>query len=154
MGLVTLPKVEKLQAALHAKAKRSPQFRFYTLYDKVYRQDVLWQAYRQCRHNGGAPGVDGVTFPEIEEYGLMKWLGELAEPSRWAVDHYVYHRVRQWWCAKHKVRNRRDARFSETYLYQQAGVIRLRDLGPRLSCAQACETGPRAGCGKSARPVR
>ena len=54
MGLATLPKVEKLQAALHAKAKKSPQFRFYSLYDKVYRPDVLWQAYQRCRHNGGA----------------------------------------------------------------------------------------------------
>ena len=82
MGLPTLPKVEKLQAALHAKAKGSPQFRFYALYDKVYRRDVLWQAYQQCRHNGGAPGVDGTTFEDIEKYGLERWLGELAEELR------------------------------------------------------------------------
>jgi RNA-directed DNA polymerase len=50
-----------------------------------------------------------------------------------SVDHYVFQRVRQWWCAKHTIRNRRDARFSAHYLYQQAGVIRLRDLAPRLS---------------------
>lgn len=82
MGLPTLPKVEKLQAALHAKAKGSPEFRFYSLYDKVYREDVLWQAYQQCRHNGGAPGVDGATFADIEKDGLRKWLGELAEELR------------------------------------------------------------------------
>jgi len=82
MSLPTLPKVEKLQAALHAKAKKSPQFRFYSLYDKVYRQDVLWQAFMQSRHNGGVPGVDGQTFADIEQYGLMKWLGELAEELR------------------------------------------------------------------------
>jgi RNA-directed DNA polymerase len=82
MSLPTLPKVEKLQAALHAKAKGSPNFRFYSLYDKVHRQDVLWQAYQQCRHNGGAPGVDGATFADIEKYGLMKWLEELAEELR------------------------------------------------------------------------
>ena len=82
MGLPTLPKVEKLQAAFHAKAKRSPEFRFYSLYDKVYRRDVLWQAYQQCRHNGGAPGVDGTTFEDIEKYGLERWLGELAEELR------------------------------------------------------------------------
>lgn len=82
MGLPTLPKVEMLQAALHAKAKRSPEFRFYSLYDKVYRRDVLWQAYRQCRRNGGAPGVDGRTFEDIEKDGLEKWLGELAEELR------------------------------------------------------------------------
>ncbi len=82
MGLPTLPKVEKLQAAFHAKAKRSPEFCFYSLYDKVYRRDVLWQAYQQCRHNGGAPGVDGTTFEDIEKYGLERWLGELAEELR------------------------------------------------------------------------
>ena len=82
MSLPTLPKVEKLQAALHAKAKGSPTFRFYALYDKVYRQDVLWQAYQQCRHNGGVPGVDGVGFADIEQYGVGTWLGELAEELR------------------------------------------------------------------------
>lgn len=93
MSLPTLPKVEKLQAALHAKAKRSPEFRFYSLYDKVYRQDVLWQAYQQCRRNDGVPGVDGVTFGDIEEYGLMKWLGELAEELR--VEQYHPQAVRR-----------------------------------------------------------
>lgn len=82
MSLPTLPKVEQLQATLHAKAKGSPQFRFYSLYDKVYREDVLWQAYQQCRHNGGVPGVDGVAFEDIEEPGVWKWLGELAEELR------------------------------------------------------------------------
>jgi group II intron reverse transcriptase/maturase len=93
VSLPTLPKVEKLQAALHAKAKRSPEFRFYSLYDKVYRQDVLWQAYQQCRRNDGVPGVDGVTFGDIEEYGLMKWLGELAEELR--VEQYHPQAVRR-----------------------------------------------------------
>ena len=64
---------------LHAKAKGSPNYRFYALYDKVYRADVLWHAYRICQFNGGAPGVDGQTFEDIEAYGRMKWLGELAE---------------------------------------------------------------------------
>ncbi len=82
MGLPTLSKVEKLQAALHAKAKRSPSFRFYALYDKLYRKDVLWQAYQQCRRNGGSPGVDGTTFDDIEAHGVMKWLDELAEELR------------------------------------------------------------------------
>jgi len=82
LSLPTLPKVEQLQAALHAKAKGSPEFRFYSLYDKVYREDVLWQAYRQCRRNGGVPGVDGRTFEDIEKYGVPKWLGELAEELR------------------------------------------------------------------------
>jgi retron-type reverse transcriptase len=74
--------VEKLQAALHTKAKSSPGYRFYALYDKVYRWDVLAVAYRRCRENGGAPGVDGRTFRDIEEYGLHQWLSELAEELR------------------------------------------------------------------------
>ena len=82
MSLPTLPKVQKLQAALHAKAKGSPEFRFYSLYDKVYRDDVLWVAYRRCLLNGGAAGVDGQTFEDIERYGVQKWLGELAEELR------------------------------------------------------------------------
>ena len=82
MSLSTLPKVQKLQEALHAKAKGSPDYRFYALYDKVYRQDVLWLAHRRCLINGGAAGVDGQTFDDIEQYGLKKWLGELAEELR------------------------------------------------------------------------
>lgn len=82
MSLITLPKVQKLQDALHAKAKESPDFRFYALYDKVYRDDVLWVAYRRCWVNQGAAGVDGQTFEDIEAYGVTKWLGELAEELR------------------------------------------------------------------------
>lgn len=79
MRLTPPLKVEKLQTALHAKAKQSPNYRFYALYDKVYRGDVLAHAYRLCRANNGAPGVDGQTFADIEEYGVGRWLGELAE---------------------------------------------------------------------------
>src|SRR5437868_4331922 len=61
-------KVQQLQAALHAKAKESPGFRFYALYDKIYREDVLRCAFWQCRLNDGAPGVDGRTFVEILDY--------------------------------------------------------------------------------------
>jgi group II intron reverse transcriptase/maturase len=67
---------------LHAKAKESPDFRFYALYDKIFRKDVLWTAWRRCLINGGAPGVDGQTFEDIEEYGVTKWLDELAEELR------------------------------------------------------------------------
>ncbi len=67
---------------MHAKAKESPDYRFYALYDKVYRADVLREAYEQCRQNGGAAGVDGQRFEDIEAYGLEKWLGELAQELR------------------------------------------------------------------------
>ena len=78
MSLPPPPKVQKLQEALHAKAKGSPGYRFYALYDKVYRRDVLEGAYVRCRANGGAPGVDRRTFADIEAYGLDRWLDELA----------------------------------------------------------------------------
>jgi RNA-directed DNA polymerase len=74
--------VRKLQETLHAKAKGSPGYRFYLLHDKVYRRDVLGFAFDRCRSNGGAPGIDGQTFADIEAYGVMKWLGELAEELR------------------------------------------------------------------------
>ena len=74
--------LQKLRAALHAKAKSAPDFRFYSLYDKVYRGDVLQAAWVQCRANGGAPGVDGQTFADIEQYGVERWLDELAEELR------------------------------------------------------------------------
>jgi group II intron reverse transcriptase/maturase len=64
---------------LHAKAKQSPQYRFYSLYDKVYRPDVLTHAYALSKANGGEPGVDGQDFADIEKYGLGQWLGELAK---------------------------------------------------------------------------
>ncbi len=79
MNLATPVSVQKLQNALHDKAKGSPSFRFYALYDKVYRRDVLAHAYQCCRANGGAAGVDGQSFGDIEEYGVERWLDELAE---------------------------------------------------------------------------
>jgi group II intron reverse transcriptase/maturase len=82
MNLPTLNTVQKLQAALHAKAKGDSKYRFYALYDKVYRMDVLWEAWRRCRSNGGAAGADGQTFEDIEHYGVSKWLEELAEELR------------------------------------------------------------------------
>jgi group II intron reverse transcriptase/maturase len=82
MSLQPPEKVQKLQAALQAKAKGSPTYRFYALYDKVYRGDVLTFAYRCCKANGGAAGVDGQEFADIESYGLERWLGELAEELR------------------------------------------------------------------------
>jgi RNA-directed DNA polymerase len=84
IGVSLLPPttVGKLQETLHAKAKRAPSYRFYALYDKVYRADVLWHAFQCCRVNDGAPGVDGQTFEDIGAYGVVKWLDELAEELR------------------------------------------------------------------------
>jgi group II intron reverse transcriptase/maturase len=68
-----------LQTALHDKAKGSPDRRFHALYDKVYRSDVLAFAYECCKANGGAAGVDGQSFERIGEYGVERWLDELAQ---------------------------------------------------------------------------
>jgi len=70
--------VQKLQKALHAKAKAEAGYRFYALYDKISREDILAHAYAQCRSNKGAPGVDGQDFADIDAYGVQRWLGELA----------------------------------------------------------------------------
>ena len=78
MRLAPTLKVRKLQEALQTKAKSAPSYRFYALYDKLFRADVLEHALARCRANGGAPGVDGQTFADIEAYGKEKWLGELA----------------------------------------------------------------------------
>jgi group II intron reverse transcriptase/maturase len=77
-NLATPASVQKLQTALHAKAKTEAGYRFYALYDKIYREDILAHAYAQCRSNKGAPGVDGQDFSDVEAYGLERWLGELA----------------------------------------------------------------------------
>jgi group II intron reverse transcriptase/maturase len=80
LGNLAIPEsVQKLQRALQAKAKEKPDFRFYALYDKVYREDVLAHAYASCKANGGAAGVDGQGFEDIEVYGRERWLGELAQ---------------------------------------------------------------------------
>ena len=83
MSLPTLhDSVQKLQMALQAKAKAEPSYRFYSLWDKVCRRDVLWNAYRHCRANDGAPGVDRITFDQIEARGVEPWLAKLQEELR------------------------------------------------------------------------
>ena len=82
MSLRTPETVEKLRKALHVKAKEEVGFRFYLVYDKVYRRDVLNHAYALSRAACGAPGVDDETFREIEERGRESWLDELAEELR------------------------------------------------------------------------
>ena len=79
MGNLSTPtSVRKLQRALHAKAKAEAGCRFYALYDKISRDDILAHAYAKCRSNKGAPGVDGQDFADIEAYGVERWLAELA----------------------------------------------------------------------------
>ena len=75
-----LPSTEWLrefQRKLHEKAKAEPEFRFYSLYDKTYRMDVLTEAYRKAKANSGACGVDGETFEDVEAKGLDVYLAEL-----------------------------------------------------------------------------
>ena len=74
MSLATPEKIRSLQRKLYCKAKAEPAFRFYVLYDKICREDILRHAYGLARDNAGAAGVDGVSFAEIEEQGLEAWL--------------------------------------------------------------------------------
>ena len=91
MSLLPPPKVGKLQKTLHAKAKGSPNYRFYALYDKVYRADVLWHAYRICQSNGGSAGVDGQTFDDIAQTGgtaaaIVRFLRSYKAPAAQSAD--------------------------------------------------------------------
>src|SRR5437660_2965169 len=79
MSLATPEKIRIFQRKLYCKAKAEPEFRFYLLYDKICREDILQHAYRLARANAGAPGVDGVTFAQIEAEGLEAWLASLRE---------------------------------------------------------------------------
>jgi Group II intron, maturase-specific domain len=162
MNLKTPEKVEKLQKALHVKAKEAPQFRFYLLYDKVYRSDILSYAYRMCRANGGAAGVDGETFEQVESYGREAWLGEWLEAddivgrlnrllNGWGqyfclgpvskayrvVDAHTSYRLRQWLCIKYKHAGQGTTRYPDEYLYSQFDLVRLSVLTRDLPWAKA-----------------
>jgi RNA-directed DNA polymerase len=82
MSLQTPEKIRNFQRKLYSKAKCEPGFRFYQLYDKVWRADFLHFAYRKCKANGGAPGVDGETFAQIEQSGREEWLAGLGKELR------------------------------------------------------------------------
>jgi len=82
MSLATPSKIRELQIKLYQKAKNEPEFRFYQLYDKMYREDILNHAYELARANHGAPGVDGQSFEHIESAGLVEWLDGLREELR------------------------------------------------------------------------
>ena len=74
--------VRKLQNRLWAAAKQSPGRRFHALYDRIFRSDVLWEAWRRVRANRGAAGVDRLTLEAVEEYGVGRLLDELARDLR------------------------------------------------------------------------
>src|SRR6516225_9471930 len=82
MSLATPSKIRELQIKLYRKAKNEPGYRFYMLYDKIYREDILAHAYAQARANKGAPGVDGQTFERIESAGLGEWLTGIRQELR------------------------------------------------------------------------
>lgn len=192
VSLTPPDKVRKLREALHAKAKSAPAYRFYALYDKVYRRDVLAFAYGCCFENQGAAGVDGQTFEDIEAYGWERWVDELAEELR--TQTYRPQAVRRVHLAKpdgtqrllgiptikplcgerglsHRERSRMlqassvagrtgaGAGFESIALLGNLPAAHLRadqarrPIPPGLACERMIPC-PRAGCWKSARPVR
>ena len=82
MSLTTPSNIRELQIKLYRKAKNEPGYRFYLLYDKIYREDILSHAYKLARANKGAPGVDGQSFEDIESTGLERWLIGIREELR------------------------------------------------------------------------
>src|SRR6195256_4904822 len=79
MSLTTPSNIRELQRKLYIKAKQEPNYRFYSLYDKIYREDILAHAYELAKANQGAPGIDQQSFGEIESEGRQKWLAGLRE---------------------------------------------------------------------------
>src|SRR5713226_3404041 len=133
MSLTTPSKIRELQIKLYRKAKNEPGLRFYQLYDKVYREDILNHAYRLVRANAGAPGVDGESFEDIESKDLEKWLNGLGEELRNRT--YEPQPVRRVMISKPRGANRREIG-SGTDLGSGTGAECL-----RLPAAEKC-----AGC--------
>ena len=132
MGNLTTPlSVQKLQSALHAKAKGEAKFRFYLLYDKLYRADVLEYAYRSCKANKGAAGVDSQRFEDIEAYGEERWLLELAQELRERT--YQPQAVKRVWIPK-----------ANSEKLRPLGVLSRSSCEPGLSSARRTRKNPAA----------
>jgi|HubBroStandDraft_1064217.scaffolds.fasta_scaffold84675_1 hypothetical protein len=112
--------VGKLQKSLHAKAKSESSYRFYTLWDKMIRKDVLTEAYRRCRRNGGASGVDGKTFEDIEAEGVSNWLENLRQEL--ATKQYAPEPLRRVWIPKRNGKLR------------PLGIPTIRDRVAQMAC--------------------
>jgi RNA-directed DNA polymerase len=82
MSLTTPIKIRMLQRKLYRKAKEESDNRFYLLYDKMYREDILTHAYKLVKANHGAPGVDGQSFQDIESEGQAEWLDDIRKDLR------------------------------------------------------------------------
>ena len=149
VSLITPESVWQLQEALHAKAKREPACRFHSLYDKLYRKDVLLHAWRCCRANGGAPGLDTQTWNRQAEAAgstpynrtLRGWgnyfcLGAVSRAFR-AVDNHARHRLRQWLNGKHRSRGTHPVRQAAAYLHEKLGLLRLERMTRHLPWAKA-----------------
>src|SRR5258706_1415887 len=82
MSLETPIQIRMLQKKLYQKAREEPNYRFYLLYDKMWREDILLHAYELAKSNKGAPGVDGQSFEHIESEGREKWLEGIRKDLR------------------------------------------------------------------------
>ena len=112
MSLTTPEVIRTLQRKLYTKAKQEPAYRFYALYDKVWRADILMFAYRLVRANKGSPGVDWVGFEDIEQQtGIDKFLSELAQDLK----DKTYHCSGQGSLIKNRVTNSRQSVISDIF---------------------------------------
>jgi hypothetical protein len=135
VSLATPEKLRRLQEALYTKAKQESAYRFYLLYDKVYRADILAHAYAVAKQRGGAPGVDGATFEDIDVVAelnsvLRGWAHYFSHGTRLmayrVIDDYVAERTRHFLRRRHKVPTRGTRRFPADRIFGELGVFRLR----------------------------
>lgn len=117
--------VRQLQRKLYCVSKQQAGYRFYSLYDKLYREDILQAAYNQCRANRGAAGVDGLSFQDIEEQGREAFLGEIAEALR--THHYRVSPIRRVMIAKANGKER------------ALGIATIRDRVVQTACKLVLE---------------